>query len=39
MIPNITNSVDTINIHCDVIDNVPVDRQSGDVLNALSTAD
>ena len=37
--PNITNSVDTIYIHCDLIDNSLVDGHFGDVLYALSTAD
>ena len=39
MSPNITNSVDTIYIHCDLIDNSLVDGNFGDVLYALSTAD
>ena len=37
--PNITNSVDTIYIHCDLIDSSLVDGNFGDVLYALSTAD
>ena len=37
--PNITNSVDTIYIHCDLIDNSLVDGHFGDVLYAFSTAD
>jgi hypothetical protein len=37
--PNITNSVDTIYIHCDLIDNSLVDGEFGDVIYALSTAD
>ena len=39
MSPNITNSVDTIYIHCDLIDSSLVDGNFGDVLYALSTAD
>lgn len=39
MTPNITNSVDTLYIHCDLIDNSLVDGHFGDVLYALSTAD
>jgi len=37
--PNITNSVDTIYIHCDLIDNSLVDGNFSDIIYALSTAD
>ena len=36
--PNITNSVDTIYIHCDLISNSIVDGNWGDVVYTLSTA-
>ena len=36
--PNITNSIDTIYIHCDLISNSLVDGNWGDVLYTLSTA-
>jgi hypothetical protein len=36
--PNITNSVDTIYIHCDLIDNSLVDGNFSDIIYALSTA-
>ena len=38
MTPNITNSVDTIYIHCDLINNSLVDGHFSDVLYTLSTA-
>ena len=37
--PNITNSIDTLYIHCDLIDSSLVDGNFGDVLYTLSTAD
>ena len=36
--PNITNSIDTIYIHCDLISNSIVDGKYGDVIYTLSTA-
>ena len=36
--PNITNSVDTIYIHCDLISNSIVDGNWGDVVYTLNTA-
>lgn len=39
MTPNITNSVDTIYIYCDLIDSSLVDGDFCDVLYALSSAD
>ena len=36
--PNITNSVDTIYIHCDLLSNSLVDGNWGDVIYSLSTA-
>ena len=38
-IPNITNSLDTLYIHCDLVDNSIVDREYGDVIYTISTAD
>ena len=38
-IPNITNSLDTLYIHCDLVDNSIVDREYGDVIYTKSTAD
>ena len=36
--PNITNSIDTIYIHCDLISNSLVDGKYSDVIYTLSTA-
>ena len=36
--PNITNSIDTIYIHCDLISNSLVDRKYGDVIYTFRTA-
>ena len=38
-IPNITNSLDTLYIHCDLADNSIVDGENGDVIITISTAD
>ena len=38
-IPNITNSLDTLYIHCDLVDNSIVDGEYGDVIYTISTAD
>ena len=38
-IPNITNSLDTLYIHCDLVDNSSVDGEYGDVIYTISTAD
>ena len=38
-IPNITNSLDTLYIPCDLVDNSIVDREYGDVIYKISTAD
>ena len=38
-IPNITNSLDILYIHCDLVDNLIVDREYGDVIYTISTAD
>ena len=38
-IPNITNSLDTLYIHCDLVDNLIVDGEYGDVIYTISTAD
>ena len=37
-IPNITNSLDTLYIHCDLVDNSIVDGEYGDVIYTISTA-
>ena len=37
--PNITNSLDTLYIHCDLVDNSIVDREYGDGIYTVSTAD
>ena len=37
-IPIITNSLDTLYIHCDLVDNSIVDGEYGDVIYAISTA-
>ena len=36
--PNITNSSDTIYVHCDLISNSLVDDKYGDVIDTFSTA-
>ena len=38
-IPNKTNSLDTLYIHCDLVDNSIVDGEYGDVVYTISTAD
>ena len=38
-IPNITNSLYTLYIHCDLVDNSLVDGEYGDVIYTISTAD
>ena len=38
-IPNITNSLDTLYIHCDLVDNSIVDGKYGDVIYTISAAD
>ena len=38
-IPNITNSLDTLFIHCDLVDNSIVDGEYGNVIYTISTAD
>ena len=38
-IPNITNSLDTLYIHCDLVENSIVDGEYGDVIYTISTAD
>ena len=38
-IPNITNSLDTLYIHCDLVANSVVDGEYGDVIYTVSTAD
>ena len=38
-IPNITNSLDTLYIECDLVDNSVVDGEYGDVIYTISTAD
>ena len=38
-IPNITNSLDTLYIHCDLVDNKIVDGEYGGVIYTISTAD
>ena len=38
-IPNITNSLDTLYIHCDLVDNSIVDGEYGDVIYTINTAD
>ena len=38
-IPNITNSLDTLYIHFDLVDNSIVDGEYGDVIHTISTAD
>ena len=38
-IPNTTNSLDTLYIHCDLVDNSVVDGEYGDVIYTISTAD
>ena len=38
-IPNITNSLDTLYIHCDLVNNSIVDGEYGDVIYTISTAD
>ena len=38
-IPNITNSLDTLYIHCDLVDNSIVDGEYSDVIYTISTAD
>ena len=38
-IPNITNSLDTLYIHCDLVDNSIVDGEYGDVIYIISTTD
>ena len=38
-IPNITNSLDTLYIHCDLVDNSTVDGEYGYVIYTISTAD
>ena len=38
-IPNITNSLDTLYIHCDLVDNSIVDGEYGNVIYTISTAD
>ena len=37
--PNITNSLYTLYIHCDLVDNSVVDGKYGDVIYKISTAD
>ena len=36
---NITNSLDTLYIHCDLVNNSIVDGEYGDVIYTISTAD
>ena len=38
-IPNITNSLDTLYIHCDLVNNSIVDGDYGDVIYTIRTAD
>ena len=38
-IPNITNSLDTLYIHCDLVDNSIMDGEYGDVIYIISKAD
>ena len=38
-ITNITNSLDTLYVHCDLVDNSVVDREYGNVIYTISTAD
>ena len=38
-IPNITNSLDTLDIHCDLVDDSIVDGEYGDVIYTIGTAD
>ena len=38
-IPNVTNSLDTLYIQCDLVDNSIVDGEYGDVIYTISTAD
>ena len=38
-IPNLTNSLDTLYTHCDLVDNSIIDREYGDVSYTISTAD
>ena len=38
-IPNITNRLNTLYIHCDLVDNSIVDGEYGDVTYTISTAD
>ena len=38
-IPNITNSLDTLYIHCDLVDNSILDGEYGDVIYTISTTD
>ena len=38
-IPNITNSLDTLYIHCELVDNSIVDWEYGDVIYTIRTAD
>ena len=38
-IPNLTNSLDTLYIHCDLMDNSVVDGEYGDVIYTISMAD
>ena len=38
-IPNITNSLDTLYIHCDLVDNSVVDGEYGNVIYTISTTD
>ena len=38
-IPNITNSLDTLFIYCDLVDNANVDGKYGDVIYTISTTD
>ena len=38
-IPNITNSLDTLHIHCDLVDNAIVDGEYDDVIYTIRAAD
>ena len=38
-IPNIINSLDTLYIHCDLVDNSIVDGEYGDMIYTISTAE
>ena len=38
-IPNITNRLDTLHIHCDLVDNSIADGEYGDVIYTISAAD